>query len=241
MAQEKKDGERRPVEADGNKGVKGFNKKGQEVPVPNIIADAVKYFPCTIDGEIIGEKLYAFDLLSFEGENLRGRSCEDRFRMLNQLHFGKAVEVVKTAYTKADKQKMYDDLVKNNAEGIVFKLKSSPYTAGRPASGGSHLKYKFYKTATFIVSNITKGKRSVGIALVEMEKDKPQRQMGKVTIPPNHEVPKTGELVEVRYLYCYRGGAVYQPTYLGRRTDSDLSDATTDQIIYKAEVETFGE
>ena len=61
--------------------------------------------------------------------------------------------------------------------------------------------------------------------------------MGKVTIPPNYDVPAIGDLVEVRYLYAYRGGAVYQPTYLGKRNDSDLTDATMKQIIYKADEE----
>jgi bifunctional non-homologous end joining protein LigD len=61
--------------------------------------------------------------------------------------------------------------------------------------------------------------------------------MGKVTIPPNHEIPSEGELVEVLYLYAYKGGAVFQPVYKGKRPDSDLSDATIKQIVYKAEVE----
>ena len=59
--------------------------------------------------------------------------------------------------------------------------------------------------------------------------------MGKVTIPPNKDIPNVGDLVEVRYLYAYKGGAVYQPTYIWKREDSDLTDATISQIIYKAE------
>ena len=49
---------------------------------------------------------------------------------------------------------MFDKLKEENREGIVFKKKSAPYTHGRPNSGGNMLKYKFYKTATFIVANI---------------------------------------------------------------------------------------
>jgi len=193
---------------------------------------------CVLDSEIISEKLYVFDILSYQGENLKKHACKDRLLILNQLTFGKAIEVVKTAYTKADKQKLYDDLIKNNAEGIVFKLKNSPYTTGRPSSGGAQLKHKFYHTATFIVYNTTKNKRSVGLSLLEGEaKDNVKIFMGKCTIPPNHDVPNVNELIEVRYLYCHKGGAVYQPTYLGKRMDSDLSDATMKQIVYKAEGE----
>ena len=95
------------------------------------------------------------------------------------------------------------------------------------------MKFKFYKTATFIVANSTPNKRSVGLELID---NNTQRVfMGKVTIPPNYEVPEIGDLVEVRYLYAYRGGAVYQPVYLGKRNDSDLTDATMRQIVFKAD------
>ncbi|MEI6746939.1 MAG: hypothetical protein WCL34_13330, partial [Methylococcaceae bacterium] len=108
------------------------------------------------------------------------------------------------------------------------------YRPGRPASGGAHLKFKFYKTATFIVANMTPGKRSVGLELID-DATGERVFMGKVTIPPNYSIPNIGDLVEVRYLYAYKGGAVYQPNYLGVRGDSDLTDATMKQIIYKAQ------
>jgi bifunctional non-homologous end joining protein LigD len=37
----------------------------------------------------------------------------------------------------------------------------------------------------------------------------------------NVTVPAPGDVVEVRYLYAYRGGSLYQPVYLGRREDVD--------------------
>jgi bifunctional non-homologous end joining protein LigD len=174
-------------------------------------------------------------MLSKDGHDLREYSCMQRLAYLNATKFGKGIEIVKVAYTKKEKQKMYDDLVKNNAEGIVFKLIDAPYTAGRPASGGSQLKHKFYAEATFIVADMTKGKRSVGLELVGENGERVF--VGKVTIPPNKEVPSKGELVEARYLYAYRGGAIFQSVYKGTRPDSDLTDATTKQLKYKAEVE----
>jgi bifunctional non-homologous end joining protein LigD len=48
--------------------------------------------------------------------------------------------------------------------------------------------------------------------------------VGNVTIPANHALPKVGDLVEVRYLYHYPGGSLYQPIYLGSRSDKDLPD-----------------
>jgi len=45
--------------------------------------------------------------------------------------------------------------------------------------------------------------------------------VGNVTIPPNHEVPSIGQIVEIKYLYAHLGGSLYQPTYLGLRDDID--------------------
>ena len=232
LAQEKFDGERRMVIANESvMGVMGLNKKGTEVPLPNIIIKSIS--DCIIDGEIIGNKLFAFDILFAKGKSTKDLSCKDRIKMLNSQKLGNGIEVVPTAYTKEEKQKMYDNLKTNNKEGIVFKKKDSPYTHGRPASGGNQLKFKFYKTATFIVEGTTNGKRSVGLQLMSGEE---KVFMGKVTIPPNQDIPKEGELVEVRYLYAYKGGAIFQSVYLGKRNDSDLTDATMKQIIYKAEM-----
>ena len=40
----------------------------------------------------------------------------------------------------------------------------------------------------------------------------------------NREIRRDRTLVEVRYLYAYPGGALYQPVYLGPRTDQTLPD-----------------
>jgi bifunctional non-homologous end joining protein LigD len=235
LAQEKKDYERRIIIADGKGNVMGLNKKGQQVPVPKNIANSIKN-ECTLDGEISDDMYYVFDILSFEKQDLKSYSATQRLEYLSAMEFGNSVEVVETAYTTGQKRDMFETLKAERREGIVFKKKSASYTPGRPNSGGNQLKFKFYKTATFIVANETKDKRSVGLELID---DNTGRRifMGKVTIPPNYDVPAIGDLVEVRYLYAYRGGAVYQPTYLGKRNDSDLTDATMKQIIYKADEE----
>jgi bifunctional non-homologous end joining protein LigD len=57
--------------------------------------------------------------------------------------------------------------------------------------------------------------------------------VGNVTIPTNHVVPKQGEIVEVRYLYAYEGGSLYQPVYLGPRDDVDVAACRMDQLKFK--------
>ena len=91
------------------------------------------------------------------------------------------------------------------------------------------------KSGITIVANHTKGKRSVGLELVDgCRKKFTKIAVGKVTIPPNKDIPEVGALIEVRYLYAYEGGSVYQPTYLGVRNDLYVEDALLQQLVYKA-------
>jgi bifunctional non-homologous end joining protein LigD len=231
IAQEKKDGERRIVISKEEKTI-GLNKKGQEIQMPSCF-DGCVHNACVIDGEVIGEKLFVFDLISVGKSNsVSDMRLEERLKLLNTLVFTNAVEVVKTAYTSAEKLKMYNELKEANAEGIVFKRKDSKYVAGRPASGGPHLKNKFYKEASFIVKDFTKGKRSIGLELIDENGNRVF--MGKCTVPPNKDLPEIGDVVEVRYLYAYKGGAIFQPVYKHKRNDVDVEECLMNQIIYKA-------
>ncbi len=124
------------------------------------------------------------------------------------------------------------DLRAGNAEGAVLKDLEAPYTPGRPASGGSQLKFKFHATASCIVTGRNR-QQSVELAL--RRPDGFLAVCGNVTVPPNQEVPKAGEVVEVRYLYAFReSGALFQPVLLGRRDDIPPDDCTIDQLKYKA-------
>ena len=238
VGQRKFDGERRMAIVSDK--IIGLNKKGQPVQLPDsIIVSLVNVTKegCTLDGEIIKETLHVFDLLSYNGKDLKNLPYLERIKLLNTLvlDFGMNIEVVKTAYTKEDKQKIYDELKATNAEGMVFKLKSGKYVAGRPNSGGEQLKRKFQKTGTFIVADITKGKRSVGLNMINDAGE--IVKLGKVTIPPNKSIPNVGAFVEVQYLYAFKGegGCIFQPVFLNERNDCDMTDINMSQLVYKAD------
>lgn len=107
---------------------------------------------------------------------------------------------------------------------MVFKLRHAAYLPGRPASGGSQLKFKFVQTATCHVYGLNNNKRRVQIVVYS---DGTPVMIGNVTIPANHDIPSVGAIVEVRYLYAFTGGYSYQPTYLGIRSDHDVDDIGT--------------
>lgn len=196
--------------------VYALNRKGKSVSVPNQILETSREFDTDgdflLDGELVGEVLYVFDLLELEGNCQRHLPVEDRVRLIPE-HGSSNIQDVSLRFFE-NKQKLYETLKKEGGEGIVFKRIGSPYNVGRPASGGNYLKFKFYSTASCVVSKVNQ-KRSVSLKMGC------GTEVGNVTIPAKHDVPKAGEVVEVRYLYAYKGGSLYQPTYLGVRDDVD--------------------
>ncbi len=96
-------------------------------------------------------------------------------------------------------------------------------------STGTALKCKFWASCSCVVLKVN-ARRSVELELSG-------RSVGNVTIPPNHEIPVAGQIVEIRYLYVASpGGSLYQPIYLGVRDDVHITDCTFERqgIKYKA-------
>ena len=134
------------------------------------------------------------------------------------------------ARTVDEKRALVAELQGRRAEGIVFKKQGGTYIPGRPASGGDQVKWKFVKTATFVVLAHKADKRSVQMGLVDAT-----RNLGFVTIPVNYNVPAVGALIEVEYLYAYPNGALAQPVYRGERDDLDKTACVEAQLIFKAD------
>jgi bifunctional non-homologous end joining protein LigD len=139
---------------------------------------------------------------------------------------------VTSLMTGRTKRQYFNLLQKDNREGVVFKRLDAPHTTGRPASGGSQLKHKFYATASCLVVAINDKKRSVSLALSEGDTSV---SAGNVTIPPNVAIPRVGAVLEIRYLHAFlQSGALYQPVYLHERRDVLPSECRTSQLKYRA-------
>ncbi len=229
VMQEKKDGRRLLVHKSGND-VRGVNRKGQVIPISRAIEKAVRSLTCdaVLDGEVIGDAYWIFDLLELRGEDLRSMSTSSRLIALVPLLEGAsgngALRMVPSAWVPQDKRELFDQIRADRGEGVVFKHVDATYVPGRPNSGGSHLKFKFTETATCKVVCRNQGKRSVSLAVYQDPGDG-WVDVGNVTIPPNFPVPEAGALVEIKYLYAYPAGSLYQPIYLGPRPDVDCADS----------------
>lgn len=230
-AQQKFDGRRTMIRKAGST-ILATNRDGLSVGIARQISDRLVIVPgdFVIDGESVGETLYVFDLLEDATGDLRQEPYSQRLNVLERL-LGKltgSVCVAETAHGKA-KRPFLDWLKTAGKEGVVFKDLRSVWTAGRPASGGSAIKCKFWASCSCVVAGVNK-KRSVALALGD-------QSIGNVTVPPNHPIPAVGQVVDVRYLYVAGvGGSLYQPVYLGVRDDVRIEDCTVERqhIKYKA-------
>jgi len=234
--QEKKDGKRALLQRHGA-AIHGINRKGLRIGLPSpIVVQAARLAgDVIIDAECVGDVLYAFDLLQLGNDSLIARPYKERLALLIDLLDVPSlshIEVVTTAFTSAEKASLYSRLKRDRKEGVVFKRLDAPYTPGRPNSGGTQLKYKFCATLSAVVARIN-AQRSVEIRLLNGDGWVPA---GNVTIPPNHQVPKVGAVVEVRYLYAIPGsGCLYQPVYLGVRKDVEPHECVVSQLKFKSE------
>ncbi|MEA3208565.1 MAG: bifunctional non-ous end joining protein LigD [Chthoniobacter sp.] len=234
VLQEKFDGRRTLIRKADDR-IDGINRNGLVVALPETVAQAAAELPGTFifDGECVSDEFVAFDLLELSGGDYRGFPYHVRLRTLMQLvPDAGALRSAETAEDEAHKAEMLDRLRELKKEGAVFKKAAGVYLPGRPASGGDALKLKFCETASFVVGKVN-AKRSVTLLLFSGDKIKPA---GNVTIPPNHQIPQAGQIVECRYLYAFaESGSIYQPVYLGVREDIRAEDCTTTQLKFKAE------
>ncbi len=233
--QEKFDGRRILVAVTGG-AASGSNRKGLFVPLPQEISDALSALPdCEMDGELLGDSYVVFDLLKQGETNWRARPYRERYEALAASVCASptpALVVAETAWDEAGKRALYDRIAASGGEGVVFKKADGASVAGRPASGGSQVKCKFYATCTCLVA-ARNDQRSVRLQLFDDAGE--AVSVGSVTIPPNKAIPTAGALVEIRYLYAYKGGSLYQATFLNERDDLSPGDCVLGQLKYRAE------
>lgn len=236
IAQEKMDGVRFMLRKTDDK-ITSYNRRGVYANIPVEIYNLAKKLDSNffLDGELVGDTMYVFDILELDGKDYRDTMFSVRFKHLTDfvLNLPQQNCIVLTKTENKNKKQFLEELQTNNKEGIVFKNKNSFYNIGRPASGGNYLKYKFYSTCSCVVKEINGNKRSV---FLQLFKNKKVVDAGKVTIPVNFDIPEAGRVVEVRYLYAHKqSGSLYQPVYLGEREDIVPSECQQSQLKYKSE------
>lgn len=228
--QEKFDGRRRLIMNSPNGNI-ATNRKGLSVAINQTIMDEFaeimkfKSSLVILDGEDMGDNVMVFDLLnSVDSYGIRYIQLWDLVKESNVLN------IVPTAWTSDEKHKFLLEMRETNAEGVVFKKKSSKYKPDRPNSGGDMIKYKFVATASCIVTSHHKAKRSIGVSVYDGDK---LISVGNVTVYPNQEIPAVESIVEIKYLYYFPGGSLFQPVLLEQRDDIDKEDCIIEKLKAK--------
>lgn len=242
----KHDGERRLVEVTDTE-LYGANRRALKVPLtPQIEASLLliqKHQPggFIIDTEDMGDSLVVFDILRFGEKEVQDLPFEHRDRYLRI--FEQFLWDLEIDNISVDIPRHYDDVKSiltdidraeaQGHEGVVLRDWLAPYSIGRPNSGGPCLKIKFWQSATCRVASIHPTKRSIGLELLDTTGWIP---VGNCTIPTNYHMPAIFDLVEIKYMYAYRKGSIYQPQYKGLRADLKKEAATINQLKYKEDM-----
>ena len=245
--QEKMDGVRLIIEWTPER-VRGINRNGEEVALLPEVVEEINYLvkvahtdshPATeviFDGELVGDVYHIFDLLKCCRGDLRQKPFGPRYVELKTLlHCAPNlahVKVVDCHVGPEEKQAFFAQLKARGAEGAVFKRADSLYVPGRPNSGGDQIKYKFWASGDFVVTQVNQ-KRSVAVHAFDAQGN--DVALGNVTVPRNYVMPKAGDVVQVRYLYAYREGSLYQPQFEGTRDDKKIAECLMTQLKYKGE------
>lgn len=233
MMQEKHNGNRLMVRS-LNGVVTGAQKQGLACGLPKDVIDAIRSVSgdFEIDGEVVGQRMFAFDVMSANGMDIRNLGADKRNAALVKLFGGGsgAVTVTPTAFTAEEKRVMFDAVRSHLGEGLVFKRKDAAYVAGKSIRDGSQRKVKFHESASVLVDEASKSKRSVSIYVNGPDG---KFQLGKVTIPANAGIPESGMVVEVQYLRANKSGSLYETAYLGVRDDVSPVECTLEQIVFK--------
>ena len=187
-----------------------------------------------IDGEQVNGKFWTWDILEFDNVDYRRNSYQDRYFSLSQLSFGNRgskIQVLDLAIGTEAKTQLYNRLKAEGKEGIVFKKLSGEY---KPGKGEDQVKFKFYAECSVIVAAGRSGKSSIGMELLTTTG---VRKFVGYCSCCLHPLPVIGSVSEIKYLYAYKGGCLYQPAFKELRDDVDVNECTFEQLKYKSEEE----
>lgn len=244
VAQIKHDGERRFIGMENGE-VIAANRDGLQVPVKEEIANAILALQnhgihqVGLDGEDMGSHFVFFDVLSLNGVSLREMGFVERFvpasfklKVALESSGGNRLVVGSELLSGRNGKLQWSEIQALRAkgeEGVCFKEINAPYEPGRPQT---QFKLKFWENATVRVRSQHSTKRSVGMEV--LNKDGVWVAVGNVAIPVNvKEIPAVGSLIDVRYLYAFEGGSLFEPTFDKVRSDLQEHSADMSQLKYK--------
>jgi bifunctional non-homologous end joining protein LigD len=213
------------------------NRDGQATALAGNSLAGLAYLPhgTVVDGEVLGDAYWLFDLLELAGEDVRDRGYVERWKLLDEElepALTEGARVLPLAIGGKAKRKLHAQLRDQRAEGIVFKQHDAPYKAGR---GTTQRKYKFVKSAdVVIIENAGNAYRMI------VYDGKQPFDVGRVFAGTTNASRKDldarlgrGErpVAEVRYLYATDDCQLFQPVFVRVRDDKKPVACKRDQLV----------
>jgi len=234
-AQEKMNGKRIMIQSAPNGRIVGVNRRGLECPIPLAVEKAfngVLVEGSVLDGEMIGETYYVFDVISLPKGDRRildgSYNYTARLNVIDAIVKGVGrpnVRFVPAYVGKDNKRKFVRGLQDGRKEGVVFKRMDASYEPGRRENLAKAIavKVKFYAEVNARVIDWT-DKQSIEVALLDGQK---LVSVGKVTVPDKYvKQIKAGSIVRVKYLYATPGAKQLYQAHLDPTDDgSVIADA----------------
>jgi bifunctional non-homologous end joining protein LigD len=194
-----------------------------------------------VDGEVIGDRYWVFDVLKVGERDVTSLGVVERWQILDDElspGFSGNIEVLPLREGTAHKRALYEQMVAQSAEGLVFKQRHAPYTAGRPSSGGPQRKHKLVKACDVIVTE-NAGNAYTMVVLDTVAGKVKRHVVGKVFAGTTNgtrawldALLADGEepVCEVKYLYATDDDQLYQPVFVRVRDDKSASGCTRSQL-----------
>lgn len=224
----------------------GTNRAGQKTEVASALLEGLGYLPIgtVVDGEVVshddGESIYwLFDVLQVGDRDVTGLGYEERWTILEEElepALSGPIRVLPVAGDAKQKRALHDRLFKAGAEGVVFKDRHAPYSAGRPSSGGTQRKLKFVKTADVILTS--NAGNAYAMAVYDGKK---KVDIGKVFAGTTNQSRKRidallsdakNPVAEVRYLYATDDDQLFQPVFVRLRDDKEPTSCLRSQLTH---------
>jgi bifunctional non-homologous end joining protein LigD len=237
LAQQKLDGVRVLVTVTPD-GLVATQRDGKVTQLASTKAFAgLAYLPhdTIVDGEVMGDAYWLFDVLQLAGTDVRARGYLDRWQLLDgelEPALTGDARVLPIASGKKAKRSLHDKLRKASAEGIVFKQREAPYTHGRVTT---QRKYKFVKSADVIITENAGNAYQMAVfdgrTLFEVG-----RVFAGTTNASRKELDARlarGEkpVAEVKYLYATDDHQLFQPVFVAIRQDKVAKACLRDQLV----------
>jgi len=185
---------------------------------------------CVIDGELISDIFWVFDLPHYEDGSITIDSpYVDRREALERLFAAwspnDAYRLLPTAKTGFEKSKLALECFKAGGEGLMLKNLTGSYKPGGRVN--TVLKAKFVKTADVIVTAVgTSGKENYVLSVYQDDK---LVEVGRCS-SIGKAVVEVGNVIEVKYLNLAANDRLYQPRMVKVRTDKQPHECLWSQF-----------